>query len=197
MEQKELQEVGQKVVKQKRPRKAAQMQPQTEPGDNSRYIRHSLRLAKLPKVSMQDAEAVEQRIYEYFTICEDEDMKPSVAGLAVALDTDRTYLWEIRSGRKGKTPGVANAIKRAMKLLDLQMVDYMQNGKINPVSGIFLMKNNFGYADKQEVVVTPSNPMGEITDTKELEDKYRDSVPIETEGTEIENFAESAESENP
>ena len=121
-------------------------------------------------------------------------MKPSVAGLAVALDIDRVYLWMIRSGERKGHPEVVNALKKAMKLLDLQMVDYMQNGKINPVSGIFLMKNNFGYADKQEVVVTPSSPMGEITDTKELEDKYRDSVPIEAEGTEIENFAESENS---
>lgn len=32
----------------------------------------------------------------------------------------------------------------------------MQNGKINPVSGIFLGKNNFGYQDKQEMVLTPN-----------------------------------------
>ena len=37
--------------------------------------------------------------------------------------------------------------------------NYMQNGKINPVSGIFLGKNNFGYQDKQEMVLTPNtNP---------------------------------------
>ena len=34
--------------------------------------------------------------------------------------------------------------------------NYMQNGKINPVSGIFLGKNNFGYQDKTEYVVTPN-----------------------------------------
>ena len=34
--------------------------------------------------------------------------------------------------------------------------NYMQNGKINPVSGIFLGKNNFGYQDKQEHVLTPN-----------------------------------------
>ena len=34
--------------------------------------------------------------------------------------------------------------------------NYMQNGKINPVSGIFLGKNNFGYQDKQEMVLTPN-----------------------------------------
>jgi hypothetical protein len=103
-------------------------------------------------------------------------MKPSGAGLALALDIDRTYLWEIRAGRKGKNPEVANTLKRAMKILDLQMVDYMQNGKINPVSGIFLMKNNFGYADKQEVILTPNSPLGDTKDTKELEERYLDSV---------------------
>lgn len=186
MEQKDMQNVGEVVVKSKRPKKSAQMQPQTEPGDNAKYIRHSLRLAELPKISMQDADAVKERVYTYFKICEDDDMKPSVAGLAVALDYDRRRLWEIRAGKREGNPEVTDTIKKAMQLLDLQMVDYMQNGKINPVSGIFLMKNNFGYADKQEVVVTPQSPLGAEPNVEELEEKYRASVPIETDGEEIE-----------
>ncbi len=66
----------------------------------------------------------------------------------------------------------------------------MQNGKINPVSGIFLMKNNFGYADKSEVVLTPNNPLGESRSQAELEQKYLDALPAE--GAED---AEGAESE--
>ena len=31
----------------------------------------------------------------------------------------------------------------------------MSSGKINPVTGIFLAKNNFGYQDKQEYVLEP------------------------------------------
>ena len=84
-----------------------------------------------------------------------------------------------REGRKGKNTEVADTLKKAMKVLDLQMVDYMQNGKINPVSGIFLMKNNFGYADKQEVVLTPNNPLGDTKDTKELEERYIESVVVD------------------
>ena len=37
------------------------------------------------------------------------------------------------------------------------MEDYMQNGKINPVTAIFLAKNNFGYKDTQEFVVNNNN----------------------------------------
>jgi hypothetical protein len=40
--------------------------------------------------------------------------------------------------------------------MENQWENYMQNGKINPVSGIFLGKNNFGYQDKTEYVVTPN-----------------------------------------
>lgn len=190
MNNKELQEVGKKVAKRKQPPRPNQ-QPQTNPGDNAKYIRHSLTLAKLPKVDLSDNVAVENRVFEYFTICEDNDMKPSVVGLAVALGCSRDYLWKLRTGAKGKNPDVVDTLKRAVELLDLQMVDYMQNGKINPVSGIFLMKNNFGYADKQEVVVTPNNPLEGDKDVAALEEQYQASVPVEAEGTEV----ESAESE--
>lgn len=176
MDNKDLTEVGKQVVKQRRQKRSEQMQVQTEPGDNRKYILHSLRLADLPKVNMDNVEDVTQRIFDYFTICSEDDMKPSVAGLALAMDIDRRRLWEIREGKMGKNAAVSDTIKKAMKILDLQMVDYMQNGKINPVSGIFLMKNNFGYADKQEVVLTPNNPLGDTKDTKKLEERYIESV---------------------
>lgn len=176
MNNKELADVGKQITKRKRPDISEKQSVHTEPGDNRKYILHSLRLAELPKLNLTSVEEVTQRIMDYFKICAEDDMKPSVAGLALAMDIDRVYLWEIRSGRKGKNPDVANTLKKAMKILDLQMVDYMQNGKINPVSGIFLMKNNFGYADKQEVVLTPNNPLGDTKDTKELEERYIESV---------------------
>ena len=186
MNKKELANLGEQVTKpkRKRPDLSEQFGIKTKPGDNTKYIKHSMRLFDLPKISMQDYEAVNERVGQYFNICQEDDMKPSVAGLALALDIDRTYLWELRAGRKGKNPDIANLLKKTMKLLDLQMVDYMQNGQINPVSGIFLMKNNFGYADKQEVVVTPQSPLGETKDTKELEDRYIDSVVVDADNPE-------------
>jgi len=53
---------------------------------------------------------------------------------------------------------------------------YMQNGKINPVAGIFLMKNNMGYADKQEVVLTPNQQLGDQVPAEDLEKKYLEDV---------------------
>ena len=175
----ELAEIGKKVTKRKRPDLTEKQSVHTKPGDNTKYINHSLKLYDLPKVDMSNTDAVNQRVKEYFQICSDDDMKPSVAGLALALDIDRRRLWEIREGKMGKNPAVSDTLKKTMRLLDLQMVDYMQNGQINPVSGIFLMKNNFGYADKQEVVVTPQSPLGDTKDTKEIEDRYVESVVVD------------------
>ena len=49
----------------------------------------------------------------------------------------------------------------------------MQNGLINPVSGIFLGKNNYGYQDKTEYVVTPNTrPDSEVNEDDMLK-RYR------------------------
>ena len=92
MDNKDLTEVEKQVVKQRRPKRSEQMQVQTEPGDNRKYILHSLRLYDLPKCNLKSVEEVTQRITDYFAICAEDDMKPSVAGLALAMDITKEYL---------------------------------------------------------------------------------------------------------
>ena len=79
-------------------------------------------------------------------------------------------------------------IRKAYNVLNVQMANYMQNGKINPVSGIFLMKNNMDYEDKKEITVAPVNPLGAETPPEELQQRYVDLI-------EAESRAESTESE--
>ena len=50
--------------------------------------------------------------------------------------------------------------------------NYMQNGKINPVSGIFLGKNNFGYQDKTEYVVTPNTNADSDFNADDIRKRY-------------------------
>ena len=162
------------VVKRKRPDRTEALTVHTQPGDNTKYISHSLSLMKLPKVDMTQPDAVVERVCLYFDMCAEHDMKPSVAGMALAFDVDRKTLWAWVNGvDSAYVPAESrNAIKKGYQLLNAQMEDYMQNGKINPVSGIFLMKNNMGYQDKQEVVLTPNNSLGEATSPETLEGKY-------------------------
>ena len=148
---------------------------QADPGDNSKFTRHNRMLFELVPVSFESVEEVAERTTTYLDICEQNDMKPSVAGYALALGINRKTLWEYVSGRTVKPPAVCDVLKRAYNLLNAQMEDYMQNGKINPVSGIFLMKNSFQYQDKQEIEVSANQ--GDTETPDQLAAKYADAIP--------------------
>ena len=154
----------------KRPDSTAQLQP----GDNRKFLEHDLRMWDWPAVDMTKPEAVTERIGNYFRICAEDDMKPSVAGMALAFGIDRMTLWRWVNGiESAYIPTESrDLLKKAYQFLNAQMEDYAQNGKINPVAAIFLMKNHFGYQDKQEVVLTPNNQLGEAASAEELQQKY-------------------------
>lgn len=149
-------------------------------GDNARYLRFALDSYNLPPLDIEDAEAVEERINWYFRHCIECDIKPGVAGLCGALGIHRNtfYQWSV-GNQRGSTH--QDLSKKAYQVLEQLMEQYVMNGKINPVSGIFLMKNHFGYTDKQEVVVAPKNGIGEVADQKQLEQRYIEDV-VEVQG---------------
>lgn len=167
-----LEEVAQNVVKKKRTRDDFSVH--AEPGDNTKYIRHNLQLSMLPEVDITDKAAVESRIHQYFEICAQNGMKPSVEGMAVAFGTDRQSLWRYANGQIKKVPkNVCDTLKKGYAILNAQMADYMQNGKINPVAGIFLMKNNMAYRDETEVIITPNTVMGEAQEADVIAERYK------------------------
>lgn len=165
--------------KQKRPKKSEQMSVHTEPGDNTKYLTVSLELAKLPKVDFTKPEQVEERLLQFFELHAQNDMKPTVMGMGLALGVDRRRLWEMKSGvAKGGTTSydlpteTLDLLKRAYDILENLMENYTQNGKINPVSAIFLMKNNFGYQDKTEYVVTPNMQTDSDYNAEDIKKRY-------------------------
>lgn len=156
----------------------------TDPGDNSRFLRQARVAMNLPPIDISDPVQVENRINEYLDFCEEQDKKPSMVDLSLWLGVNRDTL---KSWKRGEFRSSTHKqlIERYVTLLEAQWTDYMMNGKVNPASGIFIAKNLFGYRDTQEVVIEPKTPLGEETDPKQLEDKYTESV-IDTTGTEVE-----------
>ena len=161
--------------------------PVTDPGDNQKYINVSLQLFKLPPIDLREPEQVQTRLEQYFQIHFEADMKPTVAGMAMALGVDRRRLWEIKSGAligghtKIDLPTLTvDSIKKAYDFMENLWENYMQNGKINPVSGIFLGKNNFGYQDRTEYVVTPNTHNDSDYNAEDIRKRYlTDSPTIE------------------
>jgi hypothetical protein len=141
-----------------------------EPGDNSKYLGHALTIARMPMVDLNNIEEVQERVEWYFDHCFSNDMKPTVSGLCNSLKISRNTLMGWRQGTYRADTHQA-VILRAYGIMEELWENYMQNGKINPVSGIFLGKNNFGYADKQEMVLTP-NQQHDSVDAATIEAKY-------------------------
>ena len=141
-----------------------------EPGDNTRFLRHALTTRNMPPIDISDIKQVEERLSWYFNHCTSDDMKPTVTGFCNSLGITRVTLlnWKKGTYREGTHQAT---ILNAYSMLEELWENYMQNGKINPVSGIFLGKNNFGYQDKQDLVVTP-NTQNESVDVKTIEAKY-------------------------
>lgn len=165
------------VVKKKRnrPDLAKFGEEKTEPGDNSRYLRYALVSWDLPPIDISDAEQVKQRIADYFQFCIENDRKPNMIGMANWLGVDRATVNSWKTGEYRSSSHLP-VIKKAVDILEELWVDYMQNGKVNPASGIFLGKNMFGYKDVQDVTLTPGSPLGNQPTPEELQKRIEGSV---------------------
>lgn len=162
-----------------KPKKKPYQVPDLEPGDNTKYLAHSMTILKWKTPDMNSLEAVQKRCFDYFSLCAKNDMKPTFAGFALAFGVDRMTMWRWCNNQprsRDLSDAVRDTIKKSRDLINAQMEDFMQNGRINPVAGIFLMKNNMNYQDKQEVVLTPNQPLGDQASEKELEKKYIEDV---------------------
>lgn len=152
-------------------------QENIQPGDNAKYLRHAMMSLDLPPIDLDSDEQVQERIVWYFNHCADNDMKPTVTGMANALGISRYTLSEWCNGRRrGKNDNRTEIIQKAYGVLAELWEDYMLNGKVNPVSGIFIGKNHFNYADKSEVILTPNNPLGDMENPEDVKQKYLESV---------------------
>ena len=152
-----------------------------EPGDNTKFLMVQMELFNMPNIDLENVEEVQQRLSDYFALYARNDMKPTVAGMALALNgKSRQWLWAVCNNQpvngQGSPillpPEVTDTIKRARFLLENLWESYMSSGKVNPVAGIFLGKNNFGYQDKTEYVLTPNTNTDNDYSADEIRERY-------------------------
>ena len=160
--------------------------PDVEPGINSRYLREArvafdggMERKTLPPIDISDPEQVRQRISEYLDFCELNDKKPSPIAMASWIGVSRDT---INSWKRGECRNETHSdiIQKAMIIMEEVWYDMMQNGRINPASGIFIAKNWFGYKDVADVVVTPNNPLQDMN-ADEARKRITDSIPVDDE----------------
>ena len=181
MNDKELNDAVTEAVKQKhkRPGRTEMYLPQTEPGEISTMLAQAVAIAHWAPIDTNDPEQVQERIDEYHRYCIANDIKPDMPGLALSLGVTRKTVWAWENGVDSNKPvAVRNAIRKGRQINEYLLTQMMANGKINPVAGIFFLKNSHDYRDQQEVVVTPQTPVSNI-DPDEARKRILDAIPVE------------------
>lgn len=139
-------------------------------------------------------EEMERRFMHYLETCAKYDMKIGNQAAYAAIGIDKGIAWEWVN-RCTTNPARTDFIKKVQKVCALYREGLMQDGKVNPVTGIFWQKNYDGMKDQTEMVLTPNNPLGDSTDTEALARKYLDNADIvDVPEGEISEVAEKAES---
>ena len=110
-----------------------------------------------------DPKKLQKIIDEWFENCKETGEYPTVAGLAVLLNTSRKVLYEyqnfcdnddkLKNLDESVKREISNIIKRAKAKIESSYVQQLFRAT-NPAGVIFILKNDYGYKDKQEVEQT-------------------------------------------
>lgn len=135
---------------------------------------------RMPKVKSD--EELAQRLDEYFQNCVNNAQVPTVEEMALYTGYTLKTLWDWQHGRtrgfSPKTSGIIEKAKEFLKTFDAKMA---VAGSLNFLTYCFRAKNYYGMVDKQEVVLTPNNPLGDEPDREALEARIAATVIDEEE----------------
>lgn len=150
----------------------------TKPGDNSKYATVLMELASWPKTDKTDIEELDNRFMEYLQYCASNDIKigNQMAYLALGLSKDDVY--DMEHGRKlGNS--ASEFIKKVKQICAGNRELLMQDGKVNPITGIFWQKNYDSMKDVQDITITPNNALQPTMSLEEIADKVAKDVVID------------------
>lgn len=155
-------------------------------GYNARFVSFMMEITPDSALDVNDVAEMRKRFIGYVQKCQEWDMKVGNQAAYYAIGLNKEQVTSFLTYDKSNTERSV-FLKKVQQFCAMYREGLMQDGKINPVTGIFWQKNYDGLRDQQEVVVTPNNPLGDTKSVAELTEKYLDAAYID----------ESAESEIP
>ena len=141
----------------------------------AKSIENNLAFFNMGLKPVQSDEELCERLNFFFNECARTQQIPSVEKMANCLGYHHTTLWDWENGRrKGFSPATAEIIKKAKQILAAVDADLAQEGKIQPVVYMFRSKNFYGMTDKQDIVVTPNNTLGDYDPAATIAARYEE-----------------------
>lgn len=135
-----------------------------------RIVTHTEDLATMPPLKEWNAENIGNRTFEYLEKCKEDGVRPNLSGYSLSLGTTPDGLNEMICDKR-LTDETRAAILKGVSMVESIMITMLTEQRINPVTGIFLLKNHFGYKDQSEI--TFKGKVVTTTDKKTLQAKYK------------------------
>ena len=162
------------------------------PDDNSRLTQFALKVFQIETPNLHDPEDVQRAILEYFRLCDEHHTRPGNLGLYAAVGMTRQDFFDVKNGRnKSKiSPEAFDIVKKAARTIGVYRENLAAEGKINPVTYIFMSKNFDGLRDQAEITVSaadqadqprlsPAEVAKQIEQDIPIDAEYRDITPKE------------------
>ena len=113
------------------------------------------------------------RLDWFFHTCQETNQLPTVEKMCLAIGYSDSTVWDWETGRtRGFSSATSEIIKKAKKIIAGLDAELVLDNKINTIAYVFRAKNYYGMSDKQEVVVTPNQPLGDYQDPNVIAEKY-------------------------
>jgi hypothetical protein len=117
----------------------------------------------------KEDKAFEERIKDYLDFCEEQAIMPTIEGFCSACGITKE---EYDYWNKGITK-VSDRRKAALRRIDTYFLavytEALNNGSINFATGIFTLKNNFGYKDEQHITASAPSLLSKAKTNAEYE----------------------------
>ena len=152
---------------------------------NHSLISAALKVCQWPTLNLHDAEAVSQRINEYFVLCDTNGLRPSNLGLYAALGMTRQDVSDVLRGanRSKVSRDAIDIIQKAKLSLSMYREQLAISGKVSPPIAIFWAKNFDQMADVQTLEITQPDRFRAVNMTpEEIAEKIAADIPLPLEG---------------
>ena len=142
-------------------------------------------------VDLADADALQQRFFDFLELCDQHGLRPMMTGLALAFGVRPEQVSRVGRGdthclSTKLTAKSRQIFEKAYNFMRLSWETNLQTEKGNPVKWLFLGKNYYGMRDQTERVVTHREEGLSLPSAEETAAKYAAMVgrqrPKEIEG---------------
>ena len=150
-------------------------QPDVTDSELAADIEQKMTLAATDRINLSDPKQIKDRMQFYFQKCREWGRRPGIEGLCLALHVSRQSLWKWQHEDTER----GELARTAKQLILSQLESWNIEGKLNPASSIFLLKNWAGYTDAVQLEAVDNRDHRPTYSPEEIARMIETDIPAE------------------